>query len=107
MGILSADQIDELSIKSGYKFGGICELYMWSTNYEDMYLFRLFLDLIDYSIQRDGVVATNVFGLRDGFRLGILEVEFINGALSDYVHNPSGCYKFLDSIIELENEENE
>ncbi len=108
MGILSADQIDGLSIKSDYKFGEICELYMWATNYEDMYPFRLFIDLIDYTMDREGCTATD-FSLvpSNGFRLGIVELSYINGALSDYLNDPSRAYGFLDSIIELENEEEE
>lgn len=82
------------------RFGAICGLYSWSTNYDYPTPFTYFLDLIGYSEEMVGAnladwsqVSTN---------LNYLELDYLGDALKEYATKGEDAYRFVLELLEAE-----
>jgi hypothetical protein len=73
-------------------------LIEWSRNYESYQPYRVFLDLIGYSVDNYGEPLTRV----EEWSLGYLELDYISDALGEYIHRPADIRDFIDELTRAE-----
>jgi hypothetical protein len=82
---------------------GISSLYSWSTNYDDLSPFKLFLDLVGYSADHYGE-ALYAKPLFVDVNLGAVELSKIGEALIEWANRPHDCDEFVQELLLVESE---
>lgn len=80
---------------------GINSLYSWSSNFDHLAPFRLFLDLVGYSLENLGEAL--IHDLRET-PLGSMELSKIGEALIEWANRPQDCEAFVSELLSVESE---
>lgn len=80
---------------------GIADLYSWSSNYDHLAPFRLFLDLVGYSLEHLGEALIKEIHKTP---LGSVELSKIGEALIEWANRPQDCETFILELLSVESE---
>lgn len=80
---------------------GIADLYSWSSNFDSLDPFRLFLDLSGYSNEHyDSALIADASAVP----LGSVELAKLGEALIEWANRPQDCEAFVSELLSVESE---
>lgn len=80
---------------------GIESLYSWSSNYDHLAPFRLFLDLVGYSLEHLGEALIEDMRKTP---LGSVELSKLGEALIEWANRPQDCEAWVSELLLVESE---
>lgn len=80
---------------------GIADLYSWSSNFDHLNPFRIFLDLVGYSLENLGEALVQDITKTP---LGSLELSKLGEALVEWANRPQDCEAWVSELLSVESE---